>query len=88
MTGGPNKAWAVLWHSHNAIDGAVEHLVCEAGVPVLFSTRARARAYVSERYGYIKNRPDLRAPPHGWRMPRAVRAIVYMDMFRKADGGK
>lgn len=55
---------------------ASAHLLFNNGLPLLFKTRDDARAYAAREYGYIKKRPDLRAFPHGWRMPRPVRVTV------------
>lgn len=68
--------WGLLWHSDNQLDGSRSHLVHENCVPVLFKTRREARAYAQDRYGYIKKRPDLRAEPHCWRMPAAIRVSI------------
>jgi hypothetical protein len=54
----------------------MRHLLNEDRLPCLFLTKAEATAYANERYGYIKTRPDLRAEPHGWRMPQPVRVAV------------
>ena len=43
---------------------------------MLFETRAQCRAWIEEAYGYLRERPDLRAAPHGWRVPRPVRVSV------------
>ncbi len=45
-------------------------------VTMAFRTRREARAYIEKQYGYIRNRPDLQASPHCWRMPKAVRISV------------
>jgi hypothetical protein len=42
----------------------------------LFRTRRECRAYIKVRYGYMWTRPDLRAEPFGWFLPRAVRVEV------------
>jgi hypothetical protein len=65
------ERWAALWRS---IHG--EHFLFENYQPALFRTRRAAQAYIEERYGYIRARPDLRSNPHGWRMPKAVRVTV------------
>lgn len=67
--------WGVEWHSRNRLDGYRRHLVWDEEVR-LFRTRKLARAFIDEKYGYIRHRPDLRAEPHGWFMPRAVRVMV------------
>ena len=68
--------WGALWISESAAFGRTEHLLNEKCTPALFRTRAEARAYIAKRYGWIADREDLRAEPHGWRMPRAVRVSV------------
>ena len=72
----PVQKWALLWRSKNCLDGERKHLVFENGIPVLFRTRNDARKFASERYGYIKHRPDLRAEPHGWRFPQPIKVQV------------
>jgi hypothetical protein len=51
--------------------------MCEDRVPVIFRTRAEARAWVDKRYGYIRGRKDLYAAPHGWRMPSPIRVQLF-----------
>jgi hypothetical protein len=70
------ERWGVQWYSVNRLDGITRRLIWGGGLPLLFRTRKDARDYVAERYGYIRHRPDLRAEPHGWRVPRAVRVEV------------
>ena len=65
--------WGVLWRQSSTLDGKSEHLCFENLLPVLFVTRAEARAWANARFGYIKDRPDLRAEPYGWKMPVPVR---------------
>jgi len=64
--------WGVEWHSVNRLDGDTRHIMWDQGKPLFFHTRREARAYIQERYGYIKEREDLQREPHGWRMPQAV----------------
>ena len=66
------RAWAVEWHSKNVLDGDRRWI---EGV-LLFHTRAACREQIEKQYGYMRIRPDLRAEPHGWFMPRAVRVVV------------
>ena len=80
-------AWAIEWHDSNASIrcGTLRHFIGSpdaASGTMLFKTRAEARAYIAERWGYIKRRPDLRAKPFEWRMPRAVRVIVTVEKER------
>lgn len=70
------SAWGCMWRSKNKPDGSNKHLLYEGGVPALFRDRKAARAYIQAKYGYILRRPDLRAEPHGWRVPVAVRVEV------------
>ncbi len=74
------RAWAVEWHSVNRLDGDQRHLAWMPepgpGAFRLFRTRRECRAYIEERYGYIRDRADLQNEPHGWRMPQAVRVAV------------
>ena len=62
--------WGVEWRSKNAA-----HLQWQYDVR-LYRTRRECRDFINERFGYIRTRPDLKAAPHGWRMPRAVRVEV------------
>ena len=64
--------WALEWNSRSVL-GHRTHFIHENLFPKLFKTRHEARAWANEEYGYIKTRLDLRAQPHGWRMPRPVR---------------
>lgn len=75
---GRNSAirWAALWHSKSRLSGVTEHLIFENFMPKLFRTRAEARAFIEERYGYIKDRKDLRGQPHGWRLPSPIKVII------------
>jgi hypothetical protein len=68
--------WGALWHSRNTLGGDFEHLLFENCSPVLFRTRREARKWIDDKYGYIRNRPDLKAEPHGWKIPTAVRVTV------------
>lgn len=67
------SAWGVWWRSKE-----VEHFLRENRIPVLFKTRQEARMWATKKYGYIKNRKDLRDEPHRWRLPRPVRVNVLL----------
>lgn len=69
------ERWGLLWRSHNRLNGRTEHLIFQHGLPLLFLTRRQARQHAVEFYSYVK-RPDLRAEPHGWRMPVPVRVKI------------
>jgi hypothetical protein len=74
--------WGVLWRSDSALDGKVERLLGDTSHPsrrVLFETRHEARAYIENKYGYLRTRPDLRREPFGWRMPIPVRVTVTVE---------
>lgn len=68
-----NLLWVGQWYSHNRLDGVTRHILCENLLPALFRTRRECREYIKGKYGYIKNREDLKAEPHGWRLPRAIK---------------
>lgn len=71
--------WGVLWLSTNLLDGNNEHLIFDrlhenrGPGPSLFKTRSEARKFRDKHFGYIRTRPDLKAEPHGWKLPRVVR---------------
>lgn len=77
--------WAIKWRSENKLDGKTERLMghCQIIDPLkggytimCFRTREEARRYVKQHYSYIKWRADLRAEPHGWKMPQVVKVTV------------
>lgn len=67
------SVWGVKW-----VGGKPRrtHLIYRNGLPVLFRTRAEARAWVAKTHGYIKKRNDLRKDPHWWRLPMPTRVTV------------
>jgi hypothetical protein len=69
------RFWAIQWRSRTRLDGVQTRFQWSNEIR-LFRTRREARAFIDMEYSYIRNRPDLRTEPHGWRMPRAVRVIV------------
>jgi hypothetical protein len=90
--------WAIKYRSDNRLDGKREYLVGRFGmgnpsVPshmaghtmMVFRTRQDARDYARERYGYIKDRPDLRAEPHGWKAPQIVKVKVTVEELATQD---
>lgn len=68
--------WAAQWRSINRLDGDTSHLLHEDLFPKLFKTRRECRAWISEKFGYIRDRPDLRAEPHGWRIPQPILVTI------------
>ena len=73
--GGSMNLWGIVWRSNDRIDGRLEYLMC-CGTPYLFQSRKEARELIEREWGYIRNRPDLRSEPHGWKMPKAVKVQV------------
>lgn len=67
--------WAAEWYSYTVMEES-KHLIHENGLPVLFRTKRESAAYIKERYGYIATRKDLRAEPHGWRMPKPIKVVI------------
>jgi len=72
----PIRCWGIVWRSQNARDGRQESLLWNYGLPRIFETRRKAREWIEGEYGYIRNRPDLRGEPLGWRMPKPVRITL------------
>lgn len=74
--------WAAKWRSKSSIDGVQEHFVSDYDKGTyFFRSRSQAREFIEENYGYIKERPDLRKEPHGWKMPVPVKVkIVEMEI--------
>jgi hypothetical protein len=59
------ERWGALCRRRNQLDGYREHIAFRNCMPVLFHTRAEARQWIKDNYGYMRDRPDLRAEPHG-----------------------
>lgn len=69
--------WGILWRSENRLDGKREYLMNDdICLPLLFRKRRAARDYIKKHYGYFRERPDLIAEPHGWKMPIAVKVKI------------
>jgi hypothetical protein len=83
--------FAVVWRSRNTLDGYHEHFVTTSRACVdLYRTRKEAREAAEATFGYIRDRPDLKAEPHGWMMPVVRRVIVTVKIVtvkeeRRAD---
>lgn len=72
--------WGALWRSENLLDGARSHIINRRDcLPALFCTRLAARMFIIQEYGYIRERPDLRAEPHGWKLPIPVRVKISLS---------
>ena len=73
----PIRMWGVLWRSKNKLDGEDKHLMFFGSrIPALFHSRQEARDWINDSFGYIRNRPDLKAEPHGWRLPIPIRVRI------------
>ena len=70
------SAWGVLWRSECRLDGVSSHLIHRNLLPAIFKTRKQAVDFIEKEYGYIRQRPDLKSEPHGWRMPKPVRVTI------------
>ena len=70
-----SNLWGILWRSNNRLNGRLEYLM-GCGAPYLFLSRREARDLIERKWGYIRNRPDLRSEPYGWRMPKPVKVEV------------
>jgi hypothetical protein len=66
--------WGVRWRQVGP--RPIEHLMYEDRLPVIFRTRAEARSWIDRKYGYIRERKDLKSAPHFWRMPSPIRVKV------------
>ena len=75
--------WSILWRSENKAEGKREYFinVMLTGLPMVFGTRREAKYANEEVYGYIRNRPDLKAEPHGWKMPKVVKVKATFEVL-------
>jgi hypothetical protein len=67
------NTWGILWTSTTKLDGTTRHLIYVNCLPALFNTKKEAKHYIDEKYGYIKDRQDLRGEPHCWRVPKPIK---------------
>lgn len=85
--------WAILGRSENQLDGKREYLQGRyfykaPDVPdfvsgykiMVFKTREQARAHVREHCINLRERPDLRKEPHGWKPPKIVKVNVLIEV--------
>jgi hypothetical protein len=63
--------WALWWHSKGS-----GHIIHQSCVPALFKTRKQALEFREKTFGYIRKRPDLRAAPFFWRLPKPIKVTV------------
>lgn len=68
--------WGLMWRSFNQIECLTLALMFDDGLPLLFKTRAEARAFANKEYGYIRERKDLQTEPHGWKVPLPIRVRI------------
>ena len=68
--------WGILWRSENKRDGKNEHLIFRDCIPTIFRSRRQARQQIETEWGYLRTRTDLRAEPHGWKMPIPVKVRI------------
>lgn len=76
------ERWAVRWRSHNEFAGKTEFFTCDGLNYDLFRTKKDAAQHIKDEYGYIAKRRDLRAEPHGWKMPIAIKVRVILQEVR------
>ena len=81
-------SWGVKWRSCSKRDGVMEHIISYCRLPVLFKTRKQARRHIEDRFGYIRNRPDLRCEPYGWKTPVAIRVTTAVDGYHLHPGNE
>lgn len=75
------ERWGLIWQSKNRLDGENAHVIITQfhGYPFFF-TRKEAREFRDKHYGDFRHRADLKAEPHGWRLPRVARVkITYAE---------
>lgn len=70
--------WAIQRCSNGRLDGKTDWIM--RGRRGIFNTRTEARAYLNKHHGWMRRRLDLRAKPHGWKMPRVVRVTVTIEV--------
>ncbi len=70
--------WAVKFSSQNRLDGYREHFVFRrsACTAMMFRTRQEAREWIELHWAFLRYRPDLKAEPHGWKMPKPCQVKV------------
>lgn len=74
----PRSLWAIQFRSRNQLDGVRAYIVNHDCLPRLFTTRRGAEEAIAANGAYWR-RPDLRAEPHGWLRPKAVRVVLALQ---------
>lgn len=49
-------------------------------LPLAFKTQEQAFEYARGRYGYLKNRKDLKRPPYNWSAPKVRRIRASFEL--------
>jgi len=82
--------WVPAWYSRNRRDGESRYFIVldHDQRDFVFRTRRECRATIKERWGYIATRRDLRAEPHGWRLPRATRVRITVEEYSAKSDAK
>jgi len=73
------RKWAIKHDTTNKLDGRRVYFEGDAKSTCnirLFETRREARDYIRQKWAYLKDRPDLRAEPFCWRVPKATRVEI------------
>ena len=68
--------WGIKWVSDSRLDGHTEYICGTLTGWEVFRTRAEARSFRNSHYGYIRDRPDLKAEPFGWKLPQVIKVII------------
>lgn len=82
------SAWAAIWRSKNKLDGHRKHMIFGDNLLLaIFRTRHLAQNFIEAKYGYIRNRADLQAEPHGWRIPKVIKVTITPNAALSESGG-
>jgi len=73
--------WGIKWVSDDYLDGHTEHFMGNPAGWFVFRTRAEARAYRDEHYGYFRDRLDLKVHPFGWKLLRVVKVVLSIQEY-------
>ena len=77
MKWGQQVSWCVLWDSRHE-----QHLMFDGPKPLAFKTKKQCKKFIDEKWGYIKNRPDLKTAPYYWRLPKPVRIRIEYNQIK------
>lgn len=76
MISKPEIRWGVKFRSKCLLDGERSHLINKDFCPVMYRTRQGARDFINMHYGFLRERPDLKKEPHGWKIPIPVKVLI------------